>query len=123
MNCAFLSSHCKTFRVSKVWSSPKLTMSKLAEAERTFEAELAFESACTAHGIRLEFVLKYDIGDIVVETASHDHESGGSFCNLIRVLPESLVIENPSSEKAKIKVVCDGGLVDVEFVESSLKTK
>ena len=109
----------QTFRASKVWSSPKLTMSKLAEAERTFEAELAFDSACTAHGIRLDFVLKYDIGDVTIETASHDHELGGSFCNLIRVLPEPVVIENPSSEKAKIKVVCDGGLVDVEFVESS----
>ena len=98
-------------------------MSELVEAEKTIVAELAFETPCTAHGIRLDFVLKYDIGDVAIETASHDHESGGSFCNLIRVLPEPLVIENPSSEKAKIKVVCDGGLVDVEFVESSLKTK
>ena len=105
-----------------MWSSPKLTMSELAEADKTFEAELAFESPCVAHGVRLDFVLNYDIGDVVIETASHGQESGGSFCSLIRVLPESIVIENPTKKKAKIKIVCEGGLVDVEFMELSSKT-
>ena len=102
-----------------MWSSPKLAMSELAEADKTFEAELAFESPCVAHGLQLDFALKYDIGDVVIETASHAQESGGIFCNLIRVLPESLVIENPTKEKAKIKILCEGGLVDVEFMELS----
>ena len=102
-----------------MWSSPKMTMAELAEAENTFEAELAFDSPSVAHGIRLDFVINYDIGDVVIDAASHGHESGGSFCNFIRVLPESLVIENPSEEKAKIKIVCEGGLVDVEFTEQS----
>lgn len=105
-----------------MWSSSMLSIAGLADDEKTFEAELSFESPCVAHGIRLDFVLNYDLGYVNVDTASHSHESGGSFCTLIRVLLEPLVIENPTKEKAKIKIVCAGGLVDVEFIGLSSKT-